>query len=105
MSKYTFKKVLFDLEREATQVAKDFYRLNKQLQISLNHISAASVCCLQTYNDTIDKMCDSIDKAAKEEELLLLKAKELSKEMEPVYNLHQKVVNIKTMLNTLESQI
>ena len=98
-------KALANIEVEATQIAKDFYKLTKQLQLSLNQISAASVCCLQTYRDSIEKTCNSIDECVNEEEILLRKARELSKTMEPVYKLRNKIVSIKTVLATLESQI
>ena len=100
-----FRIALLELEKEASQIAKDFYKLTKQLQLSLNHISAASVCCMQTYKDSIEKLCDSADECVNEEEVLLLKAKELSQTMEPVYRLQNKIVSIKTVLTTLESQI
>lgn len=96
---------LVQIEKEAALLAKDFYKLNKQLQVSLNHISAATVCCLQTYKDSIDKNCDSIDDLVKEEKIYLIKAKELSKTMEPVYKLQNKINSIKTVITTLDSQI
>ena len=79
-----------EIEKEATMLAKDFCKLNKQLESSLNHISAATVCCMQTYKDSIDKYCESIEESAKEERIYLIKAKELSKTMEAVYRLQNK---------------
>ena len=96
---------LAQIEREAAEVAKDFCKLTAQLKLSLNHISAASVCCLQTYRDSIDKHCDSIEECVKEEEALLNKAKDLSKTMEPIYKLQQKISQIKTVVTTLENHI
>lgn len=96
---------LIQIEKEANLLAKEFYKLNKQLQVSLNHISAATVCCLQTYKDSIERNCDSIDDCVKEERVYLIKAKELSKTMEPVNRLQTKINSIKTVITTLESQI
>lgn len=96
---------LSQIEKEAQSLAEDFTKLNKQLQVSLNHISAATVCCLQTYKDSIDKNCDSIDECVKEERVYLIKAKELSKTMEAVYKLQNKISSIKTVIITLDSQI
>ncbi len=60
---------------------------------------------MQTYRDSVEKTCNSIDECVNEEEVLLRKARELSKTMEPVYKLRNKIVSIKTVLATLESQI
>jgi BLOC-1 related complex subunit 6 len=94
-----------EIEKEATMLAKDFCKLNKQLESSLNHISAATVCCMQTYKDSINKYCESIEESAKEERIYLIKAKELSKTMEAVYRLQNKISSIKTVITTLDSQI
>lgn len=103
---FKFKiKALLEIEREACALAKDFYKLNKNLQISLNHVSAASVCCLQTYQDTLNRLCDSVEECVKEEDKLLKKANELSRAMEPIYKLQDKVNALKTILSTLETQI
>ena len=96
---------LLAIEQEATQVAKDFYKLNKQLQLSLNHISAASVCCLQTYRDAIDKVCNTADDCANEEAILIAKAIEMSRTVEPIQKLQAKIASIKSVLTLLESQI
>ena len=93
------------IEKEAKTLANEYYKLSKHLQLQLNHISAASVCCLQTYQDSINKVCDSADECAKEQVVLLKKASELSKLMEPVYKLQAKISSIKTILTTLETQI
>lgn len=86
-------------------MSKEFYKLSKQLQTKLNQISAASVCCMQTFNENIGKTCDSIDECANESNVLVQKANELSKSMEPVYKLQIKINSIKTVLNALETQI
>lgn len=86
-------------------LAKDFFKLNTQLQASLNNISAATVCSLQTYEDTIYKNCEVVDESLKEEKIFLIKAKELSRTMEPIYKLQEKISSIKTVITTLESQI
>ena len=96
---------LMAIEHEATQVAKDFYKLSKQLQLSLNHISAASVCCLQTYRDAIDKVCNTADECVNEEEILIAKAIEMSRTVEPIQKLQAKIASIKSVLTLLEGQI
>ena len=96
---------LFAIEQEATQVAKDFYKLNKQLQLSLNHISAASVCCLQTYRDAVDKVCQTAEECMNEESILVAKAIEMSRTMEPIQKLQAKIASIKSVLALLETQI
>jgi len=93
------------IEREATHLAKEFVRLNKQLQISLNNISAASVCSLQTYEETVERNCATVDEILDEEKVFLIKAKELSRNMEPIYKLQDKVNSIKTIMITMDSQI
>lgn len=86
-------------------MGKEFYKLTKQLQTKLNQISAASVCCMQTFNEAIDKTCDSLDECAHENAQLMQKANELSRSMEPVYRLQVKINSIKTILSALETQI
>lgn len=98
-------KALHHIEKEAAHLAKDFYKLNKQLQESLNNISAASVCSLQAYEDAIDKSCETIDEGLTEQKIFLIKAKELSRTMEPIFKLQEKINSIKTVITTLESQI
>lgn len=106
---YIFNQDLFlvvkELEREAQQLSKEFYKLSKQLQTKLNQISAASVCCMQTFNEAIGKTCDSLDECTKENAALLQKANDLSKSMEPIYKLQIKINSIKTILSALETQI
>ena len=96
---------LAEIEREACLIAKEFYKLNKQLQVSLNHISAASVCNMQTCQETIDRLCDSVDQSVIEEDKLRKKAAELSRSMEPIYKLQSKINTIKTVLTAHETQI
>jgi len=98
-------KVVLELEKEAHQIGKEFYKLSKQLQTKLNQISAASVCCMQTFNEAVNKTCDSLDECAKDNAVLLQRANELSKSMEPVYKLQIKISSIKTILGALETQI
>jgi hypothetical protein len=50
-------------------------------------------------------MCDSVDEAVSQEAILVKKANELSKSMEPVYKLQAKINSVKTILTTLETQI
>lgn len=75
------------------------------MQESLNNISAASVCSLQAYEDAIDKSCETIDEGLTEQKIFLIKAKELSRTMEPIFKLQEKINSIKTVITTLESQI
>lgn len=96
---------LANIEREACLIAKEFYKMNKQIQLSLNQISAASVCNMQTCFETIEKTCDSVEKCLAEENELRLKAAELSKCMEPIYKLQSKINTIKTLVNNLDIQI
>lgn len=93
------------IEIEAGHLAKDFVKLNKKLQESLNNISAASVCSLQTFEEVIKKNCQVVDDSLNEEKIFLIKAKELSRTMEPIYKLQEKINSIKTVITTLESQI
>lgn len=60
---------------------------------------------MQTFNEAINKACDSLDNCYKENAILLQKANELSKSMEPVYKLQMKINSIKTILSALETQI
>lgn len=96
---------LADIEREACLVAKEFYKMNKQIQLSLNQISAASVCNMQTCYETIEKTCDSVEKCLIDETELRRKAAQLSRSMEPIYKLQSKINTIKTLVNNLDTQI
>ena len=100
-----FNLVLFETEKEATHIAKDFYKLNKQLEQSLNQISASCVCCLQTYRDSMNTLFNTLNDCLIQEESLIEKANDLSKQMEPVYQLQNKILSIKTIIGSLESQI
>lgn len=60
---------------------------------------------MQTLNESVNKTCDSLDECTKENGILLQKANELSKSMEPVYKLQVKINSIKTILSALETQI
>jgi hypothetical protein len=93
------------VEKEARLIASDYFKLSKQLQTQLNSISAASVCSLQTYQESVSKLCDNLDECVRQENALLKKANELSRSMEPVYKLQAKINSIKTILTTLETQI
>jgi len=96
---------LFRIEREASHLAEEFVRLNKQLQASLNNISAASVCSLQTYEETVERSCSRVEECLDEEKVFLIKAKELSRNMEPIYKLQERINSVKTVIATLDSQI
>ncbi|RNA18965.1 hypothetical protein BpHYR1_010825 [Brachionus plicatilis] len=96
---------LADIEREACLIAKEFYKLNKNIQLSLNQISAASVCNMQTCQDTIQETCDSVEKCVAEESELRKKAADLSRSMEPIYKLQTKINTIKTLIINLDTQI
>jgi hypothetical protein len=96
---------LSNIEKEAHLLVKDFLILNKKLAESLNTISAASVCSLQTYQEIINRHCESVEENLKEEKIFLIKAKEISRAMEPIYKLQEKINSIKTVITTLENQI
>ena len=71
----------------------------------LNQISATSVCCSQTYKDSVDKLCTSIDTSIELKNDVLKKAQELSFNMKPIYELQKKINSIKQILDILETQI
>ena len=71
----------------------------------LNQISATSVCCIQTYKDSAEKLCDSMDINIEAESQMIEKAQELSSKMKPIYELQSKVANIKRVVDNLDSQI
>ena len=71
----------------------------------LNQISATSVCCIQTYKDSAEKLFDSIDINMEAEKQMIDKAQELSSKMKPIYELQAKVANIKRAIDQLDSQI
>ena len=71
----------------------------------LNQISATSVCCIQTYKDSAEKLFDSIDINMEAEKHMIDKAQELSSKMKPIYELQTKVANIKRTVDHLDSQI
>ena len=50
----------------------------------LNQISATSVCCIQTYKDSAEKLFDSIDINMEAEKQMIDKAQELSSKMKPI---------------------
>ena len=96
---------LEDIEKEASIVAKEFYQLTLEMKQLLNQISATSVCCTQTYKDSIDKLCDSLDINMDAEKQMIDKAQELSSKMKPIYELQSKVQNIKRIVDNLDGQI
>lgn len=96
---------LSEIEKEACMIAKEFFKLNQHIQVSLNKITAASVCNMQTCQETIEQTCDSIEKCVAEETELRKKAAELSRSMEPIYKLQSKINTIKTLVINLDSQI
>lgn len=96
---------LNEIKKEANELAKEFYSLNKDLQLKLNKISAISVCCTQTYKDELDKYCQIIDNDIELNENIIEQAKELSASMKPIYQLQAKISQIKRLVDSLELQI
>jgi BLOC-1 related complex subunit 6 len=94
-----------DIDTEASIVSKEFYQLALEMKHLLNQISATSVCCIQTYKDSAEKLFDSIDINMEAEKQMIDKAQELSSKMKPIYELQSKVANIKRALDQLDSQI
>ena len=94
---------LSDINKEADGLAKEFFQLNKDMNEILNKISAASVCYLQTYDDSVENLSSSIVKSVELQEKLIMKARTLSSEMKPVYELQSKINNLKRSVDLLDS--
>ena len=73
-----------DIETEASILSKEFYQLTLEMKHLLNQISATSVCCIQTYKDSAEKLFDSIDINMEAEKQMIDKAQELSSKMKPI---------------------
>jgi hypothetical protein len=96
---------LANIEREAELVMRNFYQLTNDMKQKLNQISATSVCCTQTYSDSVVKLCDSIDQGIEDKNEIITKAQDLSASMKPIYELNAKIKSIMRVVDLLEAEI
>lgn len=97
--------LLNDLEFEARNIAASVDTLTETLSGVLHSMSALTVECLEIYRDVVCKTCDSIDTNIKSMYQLMAKCEELSKEMEPISKLAQRVKDIKHILDLFENTV
>lgn len=100
------KKILDEIEFYSKSLAQDFVRTVEQLTSSLHQMSANSVCCMQTYRDTIGgKLNESVESNIRAMHLFMVQAEQLSKQMAPIYELQKKIIFIKNLLDILSQSI
>lgn len=97
--------LLNDLEFEARNIAASVDTLTETLSGVLHSMSALTVECLEIYRDVVCKTCDSIDANIKSMYQLMAKCEELSKEMELISKLAQRVKDIKHILDLFENTV
>lgn len=100
------KRVLDDIETYSRELAQEFVTLVEQLTVSLHHMSASSVCCLQTYRDAVGgKLNDTIETNIKTVYSFMAQAEQLSAQFAPIYELQKKITHIKQLLDILSQSI
>ncbi|XP_050391024.1 uncharacterized protein LOC126810100 isoform X1 [Patella vulgata] len=96
---------IVELENQARRVADDVDLMLGNLRSSLHKMSARSVACLTAYKDSVDYTCDSVDTSIKSMYALMAKCEELSKTVDPIYQLANEIKEIKRLLDLFESQL
>lgn len=100
------KRILEDIETYSRQLSQEFVTSVEQLTSSLHHMSATSVCCLQTYRDVVgEKLNDTIEMNIKTIYSFIAQAEQLSTQMAPIYDLQKKIQFIKQLLDILSQSI
>ncbi|CAF1255735.1 unnamed protein product, partial [Didymodactylos carnosus] len=100
------KQILDDIELYSKNVASDFVQCIEQMTQSLHHMSAISVCCLQTYRDVVgEKLNETIESNIKTIYALMAQAEQLSIQLAPIYELQKKINFIKQLLDILQQSI
>lgn len=96
---------VMELEMAAKRVADNVDLLMGNLRSNLHKMSAITVGCLDAYKKSVDTTCDSVDSSIKSMYALMAKCEELSKSMQPVYQLGNQIKEIKRLLDRFESQL
>ncbi|XP_061186663.1 uncharacterized protein LOC133194770 [Saccostrea echinata] len=96
---------VMELEMAAKRVADNVDLLMGNLKSNLHKMSAITVGCLDAYKKSVDATCDSVDSSIKSMYALMAKCEELSKSMQPVYQLANQIKEIKRLLDRFESQL
>jgi hypothetical protein len=100
------KRLLEDIETYSHELAQEFVTSIEQLTVSLHHMSASSVCCLQTYRDAVGgKLNDVIETNIKTVYSFMAQAEQLSLQLAPIYELQKKITHIKQLLDILSQSI
>ena len=100
------KRILDDIEAYSRELAQEFVTAVEQLTSTLHHMSATSVCCLQTYRDVVgDKLNDTIETNIKTIYSFIAQAEQLSSQSAPIYELQKKITYIKQLLDILSQSI
>ncbi|XP_011495836.1 PREDICTED: uncharacterized protein C17orf59 homolog isoform X2 [Ceratosolen solmsi marchali] len=95
--------ILNELENEARKVATSVDSITENLAAILHSASALTVGCLETYRDTVCKTCDTVDYNIKSMYQLMAKCEELSKSMNIIYKIVEKIKDMKKMLELFEN--
>ncbi len=103
--KETQREILDGIEREAELITKNFCQVANDMKQKLNQISATSVCCTQTYLDSVNKLCESVDQNIQKKNDIISKAQDLSANMKPIYELNARIKSIKRVVELLETQL
>ncbi|CAF1037009.1 unnamed protein product [Adineta ricciae] len=100
------KRLLDDIEIYSRELAEEFVKSVEQLTLSLHHMSATSVCCLQTYRDAVgEKLNETIETNIKTIYSFMAQAEQLSSQLAPIYELQKKIAYIKQLLDILSQSI
>ena len=93
------------IEAEAIKVSTDVDKLISDVTKSLSTISAISVANIQTQNDSLNELSNTINSAVHNMFYLISHCEELDKNMEPVIKLTKKVDKLKSLLSALEENV
>ncbi|UJR28412.1 hypothetical protein I4U23_009652 [Adineta vaga] len=100
------KRILDDIEIYSRELAQEFVKSVEQLTLSLHHMSATSVCCLQTYRDAVgEKLNETVETNIKTIYSFMAQAEQLSAQLAPIYELQKKITYIKQLLDILSQSI
>lgn len=97
--------ILTDLEGNAKKVATCVDRMLENLSGTLQSISSLTVGCMESYESSVCKTCDSVDVNIKAVYQLMAKCEELSNSMSPLYKISDDVKHLKKILDQLEHAV
>jgi len=97
--------MMSNIESEAKNVSHDVDMLISEVSKSLSTISAISVANIQTQNDSLNQLSNTIGNAVHNMFYLISHCEEINKSMNSVVLLKEKVEKLKTLLSALEENV